>query len=103
MRKYIESIFNDDKYNSSNKNPYISSNQTKYLKYWLLTILLFTLFFCIGYFLFYNDTSTNLWSDTCLKGVGPLFTDPSLNTLRSATPAYPPPLTNFMDASFNPF
>ena len=73
-----------------------------YFKYWLIGIFAVSIFFSIIYFV-YNNDKNNPVSYKCKFGDGPSFDDAGLKSIRASTPAYPPPLLNFMDASFHPF
>lgn len=61
-----------------------SENKYKYIKIWIIVIVIITMIFLLydKYFDNYNM---------------PLYDIDKLNYLRTQTPAYPPPLVNFID------
>ena len=87
-------------YDRENENIYGSNFienriMVRYFKYWVIAFFILTLIFGMIYFIL-NDGVDN----DVLPSNTP-FNDIALQMIRNETPAYPPPLFNFMDASFN--
>jgi hypothetical protein len=69
---------------------YIDAIGYKYAKYWAFSITIITIFFLIIKYVIGHSDMAEMPSLEDIKKI------------RELTPAYPPPLTNFMDSS-NPF